>query len=290
MKAWIVAATVVLALAQRLPAAISIQSLETLLTFDTQPSSNDWRTVSIGFDSGSPVITTPAQMDEQVQTRSVSSISNVLGTQASGPPSSFNYARWNAAGGYIQSRMGNNWCAVFMATLRNDTPVPLWWLELSYDVTTGPCPCAVEEVPGFRVYFSLTGEANSRVAVPTLSTGATGHVHTVVQLGGAGLWQPGAEAYLLWADDNSSGTDSYYALDNLKIATAPRLTIQPPSGSTVELSWPEGWNHYRVEGASQIRSNHWQHLPEPTTVSGGRIRVSHPMTNMMFFRLAAPGI
>jgi hypothetical protein len=290
MKAWLVTATLMLALALSLPAAISIQSVETLLTFDTLPSSNNWRAVSIGFDSGSPVITTAAQMDEQVQIRSAASISNVLQTQTVGTPSSFNYARWNAAGGFIQSRMGNNWCAVFVARLRNDTPMPLQWLDISYDVTTGPCPCAAEEVPGFRVYFSLTGEANSWLVMPALSTGATGHVNAVINLGGIGLWLPGTEAYLLWADDNSSGTDAYYTLDNLKVALAPRLTIQPQPGGNVELSWPDGRNHYWVETASHLQSTSWQTLLEPTNVSGGRIRVSTVTTNTTFFRLAAPGI
>lgn len=290
MKAWLVAATLMLVMAQWLPAAISIQSVETLLTFDTMPSSNDWRAVSIGFDNGSPVITTAAQMDEQVQTRSVSSISNLLGTQTAGPPGSFNYARWNATGGFIQSRMGNNWCAVFVAKLRNDTPTFLRWLDISYDVTTGPCPCAVEEVPGFRVYFSLTGEANSWVNVPALSTSATGRVSTVVDLLAVSYWTPGTEAYLLWADDNSSGTDAYYTLDNLKVALAPRLAIQPQPGGGVELSWPDGWNHYSLQTTSQLNGTNWQSPNILTTVSGGRIRAAVFPANTTFFRLAAPGI
>jgi hypothetical protein len=290
MKAWIVAFALVVALAQSLQAAISIQSVETLLTFDTLPSSNDWRAISIGTDNGSGIITTAAQLDEQVQIRSVASISNVLQTQTVGTPSSFNYARWNVGGGYIQSRMGNNWCAFFVARLRNDTPTFLRWLDISYDVTTGPCPCAAEEVPGFRVYFSLTGEANSWVNIPALSTNATGRVSTVVDLLAAGYWTPGTEAYLLWADDNASGTDAYYTLDNLKIATAPRLTIQPQPGGNVELSWPDGWNHYWVESAPQIKGTNWQTLNVLTTISGGRIRGVTNTTNTTFFRLAAPGI
>src|ERR1043165_8964270 len=86
-------------------AAISIQSRETLLTFDTLPSSNDWRTASVGSDSGSFVITTAAQMDAQVQTRSIASMTDALPI-TSGPPSSFNYARWNSTGRYLQTRMG----------------------------------------------------------------------------------------------------------------------------------------------------------------------------------------
>jgi len=288
MNAWFLTATLVLA--QSVSAAISIQSPETRLTFETLPSSNDWRAVSVGFDSGSPVITTAVQMDEQVQTRSITSISNALATQTVTPPNSFNYARWNSAGHYLQSRMGNNWCAVFVAILRNDTPAPLEWLDISYDVTTGGCPCAAEDVPGFRVYFSLTGEANSWVVIPALSTGATGHISAVLDFGGTSVWAPGTDAYLLWADDNSAGTDAYYTLDNLTLATAPRLTIQPQPGGGVELSWLEGWNHYRVETASQIKSTNWQTLLDPMTSSGGRIRVLTTRTNTTFFRLAAPGI
>ena len=275
--------------ASGLMAAISIQSRETLLTFDTLPSSNDWRTASIGSDSGSTVITTAAQMDEQVQTRSVASLTDPW-TTTSGLPSSFNYARWNSTGHYLQTRMGNNWFAVFAAILRNDMPATLLWLDISYDVTTGGCPCAPEDVPTYRVYYSLTGEANSWTVIPALSTGATGHVRTVVALGAAGGWAPGTEAYLLWADDNSAGTDAYYTFDNLLIATAPRLAIQPQPGGSVELSWPDGWNHYQLESASSLHRTNWQTFFAPTTISGGRIRVQTTGTNATFFRLAAPGI
>jgi hypothetical protein len=270
-----------------LQAAIPISNAEVILRFDSLPSSNDWRAVSVGTDSGSGVVTTAAQLDEQVQTRSVASISNSF-TQTTGVPSSFNYARWNAAGGFLQSRMGNNWCAVFVAILRNDTPTDLSRLEISYDVTTGPLPLSGEEVPGLRAYYSLTGEANSWVNIPSLSPARSGHFGSVVDFQTTGLWAAGAQAYLLWADDNSSNTDAYYTLDNLVLAMVPRLMLQPQPAGGVELSWADGWNHYQLQSASSPGSTNWQSAPAIPAMSDGRLRVILYPTNTMFFRLSAP--
>lgn len=287
MKKRLAVIALVCAFALLLRAAISIQGPLTRLTFDALPSSNDWRAASVGGDSGSGVVSTAAQLDALVQTLSVASITNVFATQTTTPPSSFNYARWNSAGQYLQSRMGNNWCGVFVATLRNDTPDVLRFAELSFDVTSGP-PLTVEEVPGLRVYYSLTGESYSWVNIPFLSTSTTGRLSAVLDLEMAGLWSQSAEAYLLWADDNAIGTDAYYTLDNLALATTPRLSILPQPGG-VELSWPEGWNLHRVQTKSDFAAPGWQTLTNIPAVSAGRLRVFAIPTNTAFFRLAMPG-
>jgi len=68
-----------------------------------------------------------------------------------------------------------------MATLQNNTGVNQSALTFSYDLTennstAGAVPTVVvEEVPGHRVYFSLTGAAQSWQVVPKfLSIGTSG--------------------------------------------------------------------------------------------------------------------
>ena len=46
--------------------------------------------------------------------------------------SEYNFARWNSTKGVVQSRIGNNWFAVILATLENNTGTPLQALGISY--------------------------------------------------------------------------------------------------------------------------------------------------------------
>jgi hypothetical protein len=294
MKIRLLVTALIVAIGTNTFAAILISNTETLLTLDSYPSPNDWRTVSVGFDSGGPVITTPAQLDAQVQTRSVASVSNVLGMHSGLPPASHNFAVYNSAGQYIHMRNGNNWCAVLVAILRNDTGTVLPRIEVAGDFGTGGLlPNQPEELPGLRTYFSLSGESNSWVHIPALTMGnnSTGRLTAVLEMAFSGGWQPGNAAYLLWADDNGIVGDAYHIIDNLLIATAPRLRIARTPTNGVELSWNAGWTNVFVEVTSTLPAVSWERVLQPVMNSNGQASLTLPATNVMhFFRLSPPAM
>ncbi len=74
--------------------------------------------------------------------------------------------------------------------------------------------------PAHRVYWSLTGAADSWTAIESLSTGTAGHLTASVDVG---AWAPGGNLYILWADDNGPSSDTApqkegaYTIDNFSV-------------------------------------------------------------------------
>jgi len=146
-----------------------------------------------------------------------------------------------------------------MATLQNDTGADQAALTFSYDLTennstAGAVPTVVvEEVPGHRVYFSLTGAAGSWQVVPEVSSiGTTG---TRIGTANLGSWPSGGLMYVLWADDNAAADrnntnneEGGYLIDNVTFKAGVITGVVPlgPAGSgTISFStYPnilEGW-------------------------------------------------
>src|SRR5688572_4382495 len=78
-----------------------------ILTFDAAPPVQEWATQSIGGDGGGGGIVTDSGLDEQVELVSATEITSRLAGTSILPPSQNNYARWNSAGGFLQTRIGN---------------------------------------------------------------------------------------------------------------------------------------------------------------------------------------
>jgi hypothetical protein len=187
------------------------------LTFDAAPPVQEWSTQSFGGDNGGAGIVDAAALDAQVQLVSASTVNRALGTTFTLPPAQNNYARWNSAGKYLQSRIGNVEFTVTMLTLLNSAGTSWQTLEVSYDLGGGLF--SQEQVPGFRVYFSLTGTPGSWQVVPALCSGSTGTVAGVISFSEFGAWFPGAALFLLWADDNGPGSDGYYSARERRATT-----------------------------------------------------------------------
>ncbi len=126
-----------------------------------------------------------------------------------------------------------------MVTLQNDAGVPIDRFSLSYDLAV--TNQATESIPGHLVYFSLTGETNSWVRIPSLSEDASvGHKTVALNLDAA-PWLPGDRLYILWADDNALNPDTILLIDNFAISEVsspgqpPTLILQPQS-QAVEAS------------------------------------------------------
>jgi hypothetical protein len=116
---------------------------------------------------------------------------------------------------YIQTRPTGNAGCVVMATLQNDTGAEATSLTVGFDLSRPTGINGTEQVPGFRAYFSLTGDANTWQAVPGLTSDVAGALAATFSVGS---WAPGAPLYLLWADDNATGTDYAYTIDNITFA------------------------------------------------------------------------
>jgi len=104
-------------------------------------------------------------------------------------------------------------------------------VDVSYDRGTNGAT-GVEEIPGHRVYYSLTGATGSWAVVEALSGSTAGLVNGTVPLG---AWATNALLYLLWVDDNGSiNPEPAYTIDNWRaVPTRPK-----------DLSFQEGVNGY----------------------------------------------
>ena len=146
------------------------------LTFDTAPTGTDFLS---GFYLGDGTsFATTEQVDAAIATLASTDITPafLLATATTVPPNTYAYAfRYNTTGLLLQSRPTTQSGAmnplsagiVMMATLQNDTGADQSGIVLGYDMAVSN-PVA-GELPGFRVYFSLTGEAGSWQVIPELS-------------------------------------------------------------------------------------------------------------------------
>src|SRR5205823_5474344 len=130
-------------------------------------------------------------------------------------------AQWSPTGHYLITRPTGNGFTVLMATLQNNSGMTLTSLVVSYTLTVAQS--ATEEIFGHQVYYSLTGTAGSWQLVPSLldseqdNTAGTYVKSATWKVS----WTNGALLYLLWADDNGSGSpDTALELDNFSLSPA----------------------------------------------------------------------
>jgi hypothetical protein len=146
----------------RVPAAIGWGELQ---TFDTAPPASKWATRSIQ-GAGSTIRDLP-MLEAIVQTNSAADITNALPTTATVPPAANANVRWNSFGLWVQTRPAGNAATLLKATLTNNTSTELISLGVYYEQNS--FNESIEEVPGFQVFYSMDGSANSWVLIPELS-------------------------------------------------------------------------------------------------------------------------
>jgi len=212
-------------------------------TFDALPAVADWSTLTVGGGAGTYV--TAAALDTAVIANTVASaVTTVLGSSGTQPPSQNGVARWNSAGFYLQTRPTGNDYLILMATLVNDSGNNQSTLNVSYDWAQRNNIPVNEDIPGHRVYYSLTGAAASWTLIPEFSTWTTSSASSnVTAVLGLGSWAPGANLYIIWVDDNGAGSttdpmEGAYTIDNFLAApggppTAPTITSNPPPAVVV---------------------------------------------------------
>ena len=193
-------------------------------TFSVQPPANNWSTTTGLFGSGSANITNDATADALVGTPSAPTgtvTSALLNAQlisvAGGTVGTANQSRYYDAG-FIGTTPTGVDATLTMVTLTNGTGVNLSTFNITYDLASQNAATQTEgEIAGHRVYFSLTGNANSWNPIGDFGTTGTVSVNAPV-----GSWVAGTNAFVLWLDDNSvPNPDGLYSIDNVRFTAVP---------------------------------------------------------------------
>jgi hypothetical protein len=204
-------------------------------TFTTLPPADQWATASVGVNNGT--YTTAAQLDAAVKALAASSIASTLVSSSASLPSANKKAVWSSAGSkFVQTCPTSIGATLLKATLVNQTGGSLSAIRLTYKQTVSTY--VAEEVPGHRVFYSLTGAANSWIAIPAL-TGVTTSSNFDITVTLASAWNNGANLYLLWADDNDKNhsPDTYFKFDDFAASPAGSVPLSvtltaPTNGQT----------------------------------------------------------
>jgi len=137
---------------------------------------------------------------------------------------------------------------------------------------------ADEDIPVYRVYFSLTGLPGQWQVIPSLCS-VTGRLSATLNLG---HWPAGGTLYVLWADDNGPRAASSqlpregtYTLDNFSAEPGPPfLAVTRLSAGTNQFTWPDFITNYTLISATNLRASAWSPVAEPDIPATGFHRVS----------------
>ena len=183
-------------------------------SFSTQPPAADWAMLNL---VGDPVdVYTP---DTEVNTSVVAAgVTAQTMMDMGNPPGANANAVWSSTGLYLQTRPTGNRATVLMGKFVNNSGSNATQITVSYLLTIMAMGAIEESGRGTRVYFSLSGQANSWINVAALnSTFSADGIYprsASIPLN----WTNGGNVFLAWLDDNSSdGTDSANQYDNFSL-------------------------------------------------------------------------
>ncbi len=182
------------------------------LTFDALPTKSEWSTVNMGGNGATVVDLTG--MDGLVNGFAASGIADPLGTVTADPAGTTTVlGQWNSTGLRLTDRAGTTAATCFMASLRNDSGADLSQFDLSFNLIGSGDDT---ELPGYVLYYSLTGDAGSWQRIGEFGT--LGSV-TASNIPLTSPWVNGATLYVLWVDDNANNVgDNWYGFDNVIFA------------------------------------------------------------------------
>ncbi len=204
-------------------------------TFDSRPTvAEGWTSLSDGGGAGD--FTASGTLDLDVPVHASTEFTAQVGTSGTfNPvPSDSSVFRHNTANLNLQSRPTGNAYSMLLATLSNDSGADISTITIAYDygVLVAAARVIQEEIPGHRVFWSLTGAANSWTLIPGLSGASTAQALSAVI--NVGTWSPAQPLYLLWADDNGSGgaydaanvtpQEGVYTIDNFVVTIGGVIT------------------------------------------------------------------
>ncbi len=201
-------------------AAVMFQPAGTgYLSFDATPGASEWATRFVPGTASS--FSLPADLDAAVQTNIASSFMDPVLPEYFSSPVPHTISSWSAARRSIYTGPAGAAANLLMTTLRNNTGTTIFAFYVGYDQDVFPVTQSTpEEIPGQRVFFSLTGLANTWQPIPELTGNTSIGLHQAVIT--VGSWLPGTDLYLLWAQDNAvHSPDACYLIDNFFAGPEP---------------------------------------------------------------------
>ena len=195
-------------------------------TFDSTPVAADWSTLSITGAAGT--LSTIVAVENAAQALTAAGIITPLGTQTANPSNGI--AQRSSTSNFIYTAATGNNATALMATLQNDSGGTLNSITVAYDHTR--IGGGAEESMGHRVFYSLSGLANSWTLIPALSGVGTSQSLSA-NLALTSSWSSLGKLYLLWVDDNGSGTDGPFTIDNFVVTAVsnppPVIALTAPA-------------------------------------------------------------
>jgi Concanavalin A-like lectin/glucanases superfamily/Bacterial Ig domain/Calcineurin-like phosphoesterase len=205
--------------------SFNVSNTTGLQTFAATHPAADWSTVSLAGASGN--LTSDAAVDAAAQALTAAGINTVLGTQAGYAINAI--AQRDSTANFIYTAPTGNNATALMATLQNDSGAAVSAINIACNHTR--IGTATEESMGHRVFYSLTGLANSWTLIPGLS-GISANQALSVTVSLSAPWANTAKLYLLWVDDNGSGADTPFTIDDFVVTLGnplPVVTLAAPA-------------------------------------------------------------
>ena len=202
--------------------------------FTALPAAADWSTVSIAGASGTPA--DAAALDTSARATAASGITTPLSSDPVSPATAVGTASWSSLGLYVQTRPTGNAATLLMCTLQNATSFAVGSVTISYDFAKATV--VTEEVEAHLAYYSTSGAANSWIPIPEFTSASPGRLSATLLCS----WPAASTLYLLWADDNGSGSpDSAYQIDNFSakaLPVSPVSIVTQPQSQTNTIGAP----------------------------------------------------
>jgi hypothetical protein len=276
-------------------AAINITTMPSPDPFPAVPNVAEWSTLQVG---PAAVSITPEAFDEKVIAMiDAELVGTGLGISATIPPSTNGLARWNTganSGGitFLQTRPAGVDYLVLMAHLQNTTGAPVNALAIAYEYSAAGF-VATEEIRGLRAYWSFSGSPGTWTMIPALSVATTAtfdapEVLTATITLPAPLAHSGL-MYLLWADQNSTGTDASYHIRNFSATAGINCAI---SGAASNIQRNAGGNAAdplddtmtftaTFTGTGEVSPSGWKVI-SPASLAGvtGAYGIPHTFSNL----------
>jgi len=183
-------------------------------SFDLQPSTNDWATVSRPGGSNDPY-----DVDTDVNTNgvSVNIFTNPPIANAGHPPGILANATWSSTGLYLQTRPSSSRYTMLLGKFQNDTGTNATEIGISYRLTFAGNAAVEDTNKGTRLYYSFSGATNSWTNLAAFNTTLTNGSY-VMSTNLVVNWPYGTNLFLLWVDDNAlPATDVANQIDDFSL-------------------------------------------------------------------------
>ena len=145
-------------------------------------------------------------MDNDVNANiTASGVTNRTVADTGNPPAANGNATWSSTGFYLQTRPTGNRYTVLLGKFTNDSGTNATEIGISYLFTIAAGGTGEDAGMGTRGYYSLTGQTNSWVNLPSLGTTDQVNTNTLLSTNLTLNWTNGASLFLAWVDDNASG-------------------------------------------------------------------------------------